>query len=106
MSRTAACWLLQVLLSLLVVTIVSMPVGGQAGAAGGEWRYYGGDPGNSRYSPLDQITRENVKDLKVAWRWKAANFGPQPDFNYQATPLMVGGSSLHDRRHTARCGGD
>jgi quinoprotein glucose dehydrogenase len=56
-----------------------------------EWRYYGGDQGSTKYSPLDQIHRGNVKDLKIAWRWKADNFGARPDFNYQATPIMVGG---------------
>ena len=69
----------------------SHPVVGQSGASGGEWRYYGGDPGNTRYSTLDQVNRENVRDLRIAWRWKAHNFGPQPDFNYQATPIMIDG---------------
>lgn len=66
-------------------------VGGQQGAVGGEWRHYGGGPGNTRYAPLDQIDRTNVGSLQVAWRWKAANFGPAPEFNYRTTPLMVGG---------------
>ncbi|HEV2985888.1 MAG TPA: PQQ-binding-like beta-propeller repeat protein, partial [Vicinamibacterales bacterium] len=64
---------------------------GQPGTKNGEWRYWGGDTYSSRYSPLDQINRDNVKDLKIAWRWKTDNFGMKPDFNYQATPLMIGG---------------
>jgi quinoprotein glucose dehydrogenase len=39
----------------------------------GEWRYYGGDLANSKYSPLDQITRENFGRLRLAWRWKSAD---------------------------------
>jgi quinoprotein glucose dehydrogenase len=35
----------------------------------GEWRYYGGDPGGSRYSSLDQINRSNVSKLQVAWTY-------------------------------------
>ena len=35
----------------------------QQGATKGEWRYYGGDPGNTKYSPLDQINAKNVKEL-------------------------------------------
>jgi quinoprotein glucose dehydrogenase len=56
-----------------------------------EWRHYGADLATSKYSPLDHIHRGNVKDLQIVWRWKANNFGPQPDFNYQATPLMIDG---------------
>ncbi|MBI4464651.1 MAG: PQQ-binding-like beta-propeller repeat protein [Acidobacteria bacterium] len=63
----------------------------QRGAKGGEWRFYGGDSGSTKYSALDQINRDNVKDLKIAWRWKTDNFGPSPEFLYEATPLMVNG---------------
>ena len=67
------------------------PLNAQTGPANGEWRHYGGDASSARYTPLDQITRDNVRDLEVAWRWKSANFGPRPEYNYQATPLMVDG---------------
>ena len=67
------------------------PTVAQHGTDRGEWRYYAGDAGSTKYSPLDQITRENVKDLRIAWRWKGQNFGPAPEFNLEATPLMVGG---------------
>ncbi len=60
------------------------------GTENGEWRYWGGDEGSSRYSPLDQVNAENVANLEVVWRWKAANYGPAPDFIYRATPLKVG----------------
>ena len=57
----------------------------------GEWRSYGGDIANTRYAPLDQITPGNFNDLEIAWRVKTANFGPEPEYNFQSTPLMVGG---------------
>ena len=57
----------------------------------GEWRSYGGDIANTRYAPLDQIDAGNFSDLEIAWRVKTANFGPEPEFNFQSTPLMVGG---------------
>jgi quinoprotein glucose dehydrogenase len=63
----------------------------QHGAANGEWRFYGGDAGGTKYSALDQINATNVKQLQIAWRWKSENFGPRPDFNWEVTPLMVGG---------------
>ena len=69
----------------------SMLVSGQNGVKTGEWPHWGGDLGNSKYSLLDQINRDNVKTLRVAWRWKTDNFGPRTDANYEATPLMVNG---------------
>jgi quinoprotein glucose dehydrogenase len=66
------------------------PITGQSGT-GSEWRYYWGDNGSSKYSPLDQINKENVRNLQVAWRWKSQNFGPSADYNWEATPIMVGG---------------
>ncbi|HLH44566.1 MAG TPA: PQQ-binding-like beta-propeller repeat protein [Bryobacteraceae bacterium] len=68
------------------------PARGQQGApASGEWRTYGGDSGNTRYSPLDQINASNVRNLQVVWRWKAQNMGPSPQAAWEVTPLMVGG---------------
>jgi quinoprotein glucose dehydrogenase len=73
------------------VLAASMLVLGQNGVRNGEWPHWGGDLGNSKYSPLDQINRENVKTLRIAWRWKTDNFGPRFDANYEATPLAVNG---------------
>ena len=56
---------------------VSMAVSAQSGAPNGEWPHWGGDLGNTKYSPLDQINRDNVKNLRIAWRWKSDNFGPR-----------------------------
>ena len=74
-----------------IVLGTSLIVAGQAGARNGEWPHWGADLGNSKYSPLDQINRDNVKNLRVVWRWKVDNFGPRPQNNLEATPLMIGG---------------
>jgi quinoprotein glucose dehydrogenase len=74
---------------LLLTTVVCAPA--QQGAKNGEWRYYGGDSGTTKYSSLDQINPANAKDLKIVWQWKAQNFGKRPDFNWEVTPLMAGG---------------
>jgi quinoprotein glucose dehydrogenase len=57
----------------------------------GEWRSYGADLASTRYRPFDQITKDNFNNLEVAWRFKTDNLGPRPEFNFQSTPLMVGG---------------
>ena len=56
-----------------------------------DWLYNRGDLASTSYSPLDQINRDDVADLTIAWRWKSANFGPTPEFYFRATPLMADG---------------
>jgi quinoprotein glucose dehydrogenase len=63
----------------------------QEGAADGEWRFYGGDSGATRYAPLDAIDSTNVGKLEVAWTFSARNFGPEPELKGETTPLMVDG---------------
>jgi quinoprotein glucose dehydrogenase len=63
----------------------------QSGAKNGEWRSYGGDLGNTRYSPLDQINASNFNDLQIAWRFKTDSLGPRPEYQFEGTPLMVHG---------------
>ena len=67
------------------------PAWPQSGAKNGEWRTYGGDTGNTRYSPLDQIDSSNFNRLEVAWRFKTDSLGPRPEYQYEGTPLMVKG---------------
>jgi quinoprotein glucose dehydrogenase len=76
----------------------TIPVSGAKRVEKGEWRFYGGDPGNTKYSALDQINADNVKTLKVAWTWDSPDLKliEQNDklytLGYEATPLMVGGT--------------
>ena len=77
--------------AIAVAVVLSVGAVTQQGAAGGEWRFWGGDAGSTRYAPLDQITRDNVGKLEIAWRWRAANFGPTPETYYRATPLYADG---------------
>jgi len=67
----------------------------QGGAAEGPdympWVNINGDLSSTRYSPLEQINASNVKDLQIAWRWKADNFGPRPEGLNVTTPIMVNG---------------
>ena len=56
-----------------------------------EWSTYGGDLASTRYSPADQIDAGNFGDLELAWTLSTDNFGPEPEYNLQSTPLMVGG---------------
>ena len=64
-------------------------------AFGSEWRYYGGDPGSGKYSPLDQIHEGNVRELEVAWTWQAPDSdlvkadGKLAYFGFKSSPIMI-----------------
>jgi quinoprotein glucose dehydrogenase len=49
------------------------------------WRFYGGSKSQDHYSPLRQITRENVNQLRVAWTYDTNETG-----GLQTNPLIVG----------------
>ncbi|PRD43244.1 membrane-bound PQQ-dependent dehydrogenase, glucose/quinate/shikimate family [Phyllobacterium phragmitis] len=58
----------------------------------GDWRQYGRTPYGQRYSPLDQITPENVGSLRVAWTYQTGDIKQPEDIGettYQVTPLKV-----------------
>ncbi|MFM6959361.1 MAG: membrane-bound PQQ-dependent dehydrogenase, glucose/quinate/shikimate family, partial [Acinetobacter sp.] len=38
------------------------------------WQHYGQDSGGSRFAALDQITRDNVHQLKEVWRFRTGDF--------------------------------
>ena len=57
---------------LAFVSVVTHPAA-QSGARGGEWRWHGGDPGSTKYAPLDQINKDNVSTLRIAWRRPAVD---------------------------------
>jgi quinoprotein glucose dehydrogenase len=45
----------------------------QSAAPAGEWRAYGRDLANTKYSPLDQINAANFGRLQVRWRWRSVD---------------------------------
>ncbi|WP_323145068.1 membrane-bound PQQ-dependent dehydrogenase, glucose/quinate/shikimate family [Massilia phyllosphaerae] len=57
------------------------------------WSHYGNTAGGSRFAAIDQITRDNVKGLKVAWTFHTGDTPISPTGNGaedQETPLQVG----------------
>ena len=82
--RTAA-------LACAIVASLALSITAQSGAKNGEWRHYGADTGNTRYSALDQINASNFSKLELAWRFKTDSLGPRPEYQFEGTPLMAGG---------------
>ena len=78
------------LVGLLVMT-ATLPLRGQKGASNGEWRVWGADGGTTRYAPLAQINRDNVKTLRIAWSWTSQGVGGAAEGRSETTPLMANG---------------
>jgi alcohol dehydrogenase (cytochrome c) len=55
------------------------------------WLTNGGDLYNRRYSPLKQITRENVGNLKALWRARLRGSGLDAKYSGEATPIVHDG---------------
>ena len=95
--RRSVMWVGQV--AVLITTLSVLTASRQASDANGEWRSYGATHASTRYSPLDQINKDSVKNLRIAWRQSATPMevrqgrseAPPALPNYQNTPLMVGG---------------
>ena len=81
-----------------VVLFLTTTSSAQRGTSGGQWPNHSGDKGSTKYAPLDQINRNNVRNLRIAWRRPAVadEFRQQhPDLNssnlFRSTPLMING---------------
>jgi quinoprotein glucose dehydrogenase len=66
------------------------PAWGQSPPAA-DWRNVGGDPGCMRYSPLDQINRANVAQLKPAWTYHTGELEGRAGKTIECTPIVVEG---------------
>ncbi|AWX99765.1 glucose dehydrogenase [Marinomonas primoryensis] len=59
----------------------------------GDWNAYGRSNLGQRFSPLDQITPDNVDQLQLAWQYQTGDKkGPKDvgETTYEATPLKLG----------------
>ena len=55
---------------------------------GADWPAYGGTYNAQRYSPLDQINRENVRRFERAWTFRTGE--PKERWGAETTPLKIG----------------
>lgn len=72
---------------LLLPLLLAGPVAAQG------WLHHGGDEGGSRYSPLDQVNRDNVGRLKLAWQYRTGAVAANPQLksviDFQVTPTLL-----------------
>lgn len=72
---------------LLLPLLLAGPVAAQG------WLHHGGDEGGSRYSSLDQVNRDNVGRLKLAWQYRTGAVAANPQLksviDFQVTPTLL-----------------
>lgn len=85
-------------LAVAALTLLSLACALRAGAQRVDWPTTSGDPGAMRYSSLNDINRENVSRLQIAWRWNTGERGmpaspgqlaARPG-SFQASPVVIG----------------
>ena len=82
---------LRAIVMLVVCGALVSAQGQQSGLV--EWPYWGGDPANTRYTSLPDITPANVNQLERAWEWNTkemplAEYGTRPG-PFENTPIMI-----------------
>jgi quinoprotein glucose dehydrogenase len=93
---------LSALISLGAVLLISitaiLPAGKPSGAlpnamshdlVSGEWPQYGNTLAGTRFSPLTQVNRGNVKKLRLAWTYRTGVVQRGETSGMEATPLLV-----------------
>jgi quinoprotein glucose dehydrogenase len=78
---------------LIGAMALCLPLGAMAAPSATDWASYGHDAGGGRFSPLTQITPDNVSKLQLAWTYHM-NPAPQAGTSGRVptsttTPLMV-----------------
>ncbi|MEC9375561.1 MAG: pyrroloquinoline quinone-dependent dehydrogenase [Pseudomonadota bacterium] len=82
------CYQLSKIVGLLLLAFTTSVLAESHG-----WPNYGGEEGGGRYSALNQINRENVADLELAWSYRTGAQIRNPALSalsgYQATPILL-----------------
>jgi quinoprotein glucose dehydrogenase len=64
------------------------------GVPAGEWHHFGRTSHGQRFSPLAQITPQNVQNLQVAWTFRTGDVRGRPgdpeETTFEVTPLKLG----------------
>ncbi|MBL8191959.1 MAG: pyrroloquinoline quinone-dependent dehydrogenase [Acidobacteria bacterium] len=89
MRRTRIFW------ALLIVFGALSTADAQKQKPVADWPAYGRDAGGARFSPLTQIHRGNVGQLKVAWTYRTGaeevNAAGKSNAAFESTPILVDG---------------
>ena len=82
-------------LGAVLSTVMMSPAAPAQSPDSSDWGYYGGDVFGQRYSSLDQINRDNVSRLQVAWTYRTGELGEgfarRDKLAFEATPVLAFG---------------
>jgi len=77
---------------LLMAVCLCATLGPLAQSNDGGWPVWGGDAGGTRFSPLRDITRDNIDTLEVAWEYHTGDSSElkpgMPPSSFLATPVL------------------
>jgi quinoprotein glucose dehydrogenase len=79
-----------VLIILLVFPLALIQSCRQSEGSFNTWRIYGADKSGSKYSSLDQINKENVDQLEVAWIYRMHDMRESPPTTIECNPIVIG----------------
>jgi quinoprotein glucose dehydrogenase len=75
------------LLCAAAISVFSLP-SPAATISDGDWPYFGNDRGETKFSPLAQITPANVKALKQVWVYDTQDPSVNPR-GWEVSPIVV-----------------
>ena len=80
-------------LPAVLILVLTVLLDAQTGRQPIEWRHWGADAAQTKYSTAADITPANVRNLQLAWTWRTID-RTVPEFdirpgNFQTTPLMI-----------------
>ncbi|HKR09393.1 MAG TPA: pyrroloquinoline quinone-dependent dehydrogenase [Gemmatimonadaceae bacterium] len=81
----------KIAVALIALSCAPPPAPVSVASRNADWKTTGGEPGNTRYSYLDQINRINVPQLRVAWTYHTGDADSSRHTQIQATPIVIDG---------------
>ena len=83
------------LIRLVAITLVAVTTANAQTPDASDWGFYGGDAFGQHNTSLDQIKRENVNELTVAWTYRTGELGDgfarSSKLTFEATPVLAFG---------------
>ena len=94
-AQRIACLLTSAPAWVLLLTLAGTNTAHAQSPDASDWGYYGGDIYGSRFSSLDQIDRNNVAQLQVAWEYHTGELGEgfasADKLTFESTPVLAFG---------------
>jgi quinoprotein glucose dehydrogenase len=88
--------MLRFFLAAAIALAVCSAASAQSAVPTAQWPTYGNDPGGQRHSPLDQINKQNVGQLKLAWTYHTGDMSDgttgKRKSAFENTPIVIDGA--------------